>query len=106
MVYYDQDKLDAALGALAQAAVFEPKDARVHHYLGVTIGKKGWYLGAEDEMRKAIELAAGLRARRTSISRSFTCSARRPRWSSRGGIIKRPRVGSPPDPQVEQQLEK
>ena len=57
VIYYDQNKLDAALAALAQAVYFEPKDARAHHYLGVTIGRKGWYLGAEDEMRKAIALA-------------------------------------------------
>src|SRR5258708_38214695 len=56
VVYFDQEKLDYALAALAQAVVLEPKDARAHHYLGVTLGKKGWYLGAEDEMRKAIEL--------------------------------------------------
>ncbi len=56
VIAYDQDKLDAALAALAQAVLLQPKDARAHHYLGVTIGKKGWYSGAEDEMRKAIEL--------------------------------------------------
>lgn len=56
VIAYDQDKLDAALAALAQAVLLEPKDPRAHHYLGVTIGKKGWYSGAEDEMRKAIEL--------------------------------------------------
>ncbi len=56
VIYYDEDQLDKALAALAQAAVLEPKDARVHHFLGVTLGKKGWYLGAEDEMRKAIEI--------------------------------------------------
>ena len=52
----DEDKLDAALAALAQAVFLDPKNARAHHYLGVTIGRKGWYSGAEDEMRKAIEL--------------------------------------------------
>ncbi|HEV7868273.1 MAG TPA: tetratricopeptide repeat protein [Chthoniobacteraceae bacterium] len=57
VIYYDQNKLDAALGALSQAVFLEPKDARAHHYLGVTIGRKGWYSGAEDEMRKAIALA-------------------------------------------------
>ena len=57
VVYYEQGKLDPALAALAQAVLYEPKDARAHHYLGVTVGRKGWYLGAEDEMRKAIALA-------------------------------------------------
>lgn len=56
VIEFDQDKLDAALAALAQAALWEPKNALVHHYLGVTVGRKGWYSGAEDEMRKAIEL--------------------------------------------------
>ncbi len=56
VLYYDQDKLDEALAALAQAVLLAPKDARTHHYLGVTLGKKGWYSGAEDEMRKALEL--------------------------------------------------
>ena len=59
IVYYDQDKLEHALAALAQAVLLEPKDARAHHYLGVTIGRKGWYSGAEEEMRKAIELQPG-----------------------------------------------
>lgn len=56
VIFYDADKLDAAHAALAQAAYLLPKDARAHHYLGVTVGKKGWYSGAEDEMRKAIAL--------------------------------------------------
>jgi Flp pilus assembly protein TadD len=55
-IYYDQEKLEGALAAFAQAAFLQPKDARTHHYLGITLGKKGWYSGAEDEMRKAIEL--------------------------------------------------
>ncbi len=59
VVQYEQGpaKYDAALASLAQAVLLEPKDARAHHYLGVVIGSKGWFLGAEDEMRKAIELA-------------------------------------------------
>ena len=56
VISYDADRLDAAHAALAQAAYLLPKDARAHHYLGVTVGKKGWYSGAEDEMRKAIAL--------------------------------------------------
>lgn len=56
IVYYEQDKLDAALAALAQAVLYAPKDPRTHHYLGVTVGKKGWNSAAEDELRKAIAL--------------------------------------------------
>jgi tetratricopeptide (TPR) repeat protein len=53
---YDAHKLDAALAALAQAVWLEPKDARGHQYLGATLGAKGWYSGAEEEMRKALEI--------------------------------------------------
>jgi Flp pilus assembly protein TadD len=56
VIYYDQDKLDAALAALSTAVLHAPKEPRAHHFLGVTIGKKGWYSGAEDELRKAIAL--------------------------------------------------
>lgn len=56
VVHYDQDQLDAALAAFAQAALLEPKNATVHQYLGVTVGKKGWLSGAEDELRKALEI--------------------------------------------------
>ncbi len=59
MVQYEQTKLDAALASLAMAAFLDPKDARTHHYLGICIGSKGWYSGAEEEMRKAIEIAPG-----------------------------------------------
>ena len=45
-----------ACDPLAQAALLEPKNSTVHQYLGVTIGKKGWLSGAEDEMRKALEI--------------------------------------------------
>jgi Flp pilus assembly protein TadD len=56
IVQYEQQKLNAALASLSQAVLLEPKDARAHHYLGVTIGRKGWYSGAEEELRLALEL--------------------------------------------------
>ncbi len=56
VLYLGRDKLDDALAALSRALVLSPKDWRVHNYLGVTIGRKGWLYGAEQELRKAIEL--------------------------------------------------
>jgi tetratricopeptide (TPR) repeat protein len=53
---YDARNLDGALAALAQAVWLAPKDARAHQYFGATLGAKGWYSGAEDEMRKALEI--------------------------------------------------
>src|SRR4030095_139671 len=68
VVRYDARKLDAALAALAQAVWLEPKDARAHHYLGATLGGKGWYSGAEEEMRKAIDLEADCAGRQVNLA--------------------------------------
>jgi len=56
VLYLESGKLYDALAALSRALVLDPKDWRIHNYLGVTIGRKGWPYGAEQELRKAIEL--------------------------------------------------
>jgi Flp pilus assembly protein TadD len=56
VVQYDRTRYDNALASLAQAAVLDPKNAMVHQFLGVTLGQKQWYSGAEEEMRKAVQL--------------------------------------------------
>jgi len=56
ILHFERDQLDAALAALAQAVLYAPKDPRAHHFLGMTVGRKGWYSGAEDELRKALAL--------------------------------------------------
>jgi Flp pilus assembly protein TadD len=105
VIYYDQDKLDGALAALAQAALYEPKDARVHHYLGVTIGKKGWYLGAEDEMRKAIELQPDYAEAHFNLS-VFYLQRNPPAVElARRHYLKARSLGAEPDLQVEKGLE-
>lgn len=53
---YEQDRLDAALAHLAQAVLYAPKDARARRYLGVTLGRRGWYSAGEEELRRAVEL--------------------------------------------------
>jgi len=55
-MYMDQGRLDEALAALTQARVYEPKDARVHNYLGVVMNRMGWSDAAESELRTAVEL--------------------------------------------------
>lgn len=52
---YEQGRLDAALAHFAQAVLYAPKDARSHHYLGLTLGRRGWYGAAEEELRAAIQ---------------------------------------------------
>jgi Flp pilus assembly protein TadD len=57
ILHYDAGRLDAALAALAQAVLIEPKNARAHNYLAATLGAKGWRDGAEAEFQRAVELA-------------------------------------------------
>ena len=52
----DEDRSDAALAALSQAALYDPKSARTRNFLGVVIGRRGWIDGAQAELRRAVEL--------------------------------------------------
>jgi len=56
MMYMDEDRSDAALAALSQAALYDPQNARTRNFLGVVIGRRGWIDGAQSELRRAVEL--------------------------------------------------
>jgi Flp pilus assembly protein TadD len=104
VIYYDQNNLDAALAALAQAVLYEPKDARAHHYLGVTIGRKGWYLGAEDEMRKAIALAPDYPEAHFNLAVFYLQRTPPAVELARRHYQQALDLGAAPDPQVEKSL--
>lgn len=55
-MYMDLDRLDEAVAALSWAVIYEPGNPRARNYLGVVIGRKGWYDGAQSELRKAVEI--------------------------------------------------
>jgi Flp pilus assembly protein TadD len=57
VIYMNQNNAEAATAALAQAVYLNPKSPQAHNYYAVTLAKRGWYDGAEDELRKVIELA-------------------------------------------------
>lgn len=104
VIYYEQNKLDAALAALGQAVYFEPKDARAHHYLGVAIGRKGWYLGAEDEMRKAIALAPDYPEAHFNLAVFYLQRTPPAVELARRHYQQARDLGAAPDPQVEKSL--
>jgi tetratricopeptide (TPR) repeat protein len=56
LIYIDQNRLDEALAALAEAALYDPKNPRIHNYLGVVFGRKGWIDAAEAELREALTI--------------------------------------------------
>ncbi len=56
IMFYENKRIDEALAALAQATLYDASNARAHNYYGVALGVKGWKDGAEDELRRAVEL--------------------------------------------------
>ena len=52
----EQEKLEAATAAFCQTTALDPKNARARRMLALTLGRRGWMDGAEQEFRKAIEL--------------------------------------------------
>jgi len=56
MTYLDEHRNEEAFAALVQAALYDPKNARVQHYLGIAAGRKHWNEVSEASLRKAVEL--------------------------------------------------
>ena len=56
IVYYTEQKLDAAMDALTKAVAINPKDATAHNYLGITSAGKGWTGSAQKELETAVAI--------------------------------------------------
>ncbi|MFZ9921113.1 MAG: tetratricopeptide repeat protein [Terrimicrobiaceae bacterium] len=56
MIYMDQNRFREALAALSQATLHDPQNPRARNFLGVVIGREGWIDGAQQELRRAVEL--------------------------------------------------
>jgi Flp pilus assembly protein TadD len=56
MIYMDQNRFPEALAALSHATLLDPNNPRARNFLGVVIGRQGWIYGAEQELRRAVEL--------------------------------------------------
>jgi len=56
MIYMDQNRFPEALAALSQAALHDPNNPRVRNFLGVVVGREGWIYGAQQQLRRAVEL--------------------------------------------------
>ena len=56
MNYLEEQQVDKAFAALVQATLYDPKNARAQHYLGIAAGRKHWNEISEGALRKAIEL--------------------------------------------------
>lgn len=55
LTHLDAHEYEQAMACFAQVVLHEPRNARARNYLGVAIGRMGWFDGAEAEFRRAIE---------------------------------------------------
>jgi tetratricopeptide (TPR) repeat protein len=56
IIHMDADRFPEALAALSQAVLLDPENPRARNFLGVVIGRQGWIDGAQQELRRAVEL--------------------------------------------------
>ena len=56
MNYLEAHQNEKAFAALVQATLYDPKNARAQHYLGIAADRQHWNDIAEAALRKAIEL--------------------------------------------------
>ena len=104
LVYLDADKLDEALAAFSQAAIYDSRNPRIHNYLGVTIGRKGWRDGAEAELRRALEIDPGYGEAHFNLS-VFYLERKPPAVELARRHYKRAKeLGAESDPALERQL--
>lgn len=52
----EQEKWEPAMAAFAQAVALDPANARARRLLALTLGRRGWFHAAEEEMRRALQL--------------------------------------------------
>jgi Flp pilus assembly protein TadD len=101
---YEREQLDAAHAHLAQAVLYAPKNAQAHQYLGVTLGRKGWYSAGEEELRRA--LAINPKFGDAHYNLAVLCMERIPAAVelARRHYSKALELGVPPDPELAKKI--
>ena len=56
MNYLEEKKDEEAFASLVQASLYDDRNPRIHNYLGIASGRKGWTEASEQELRRAVEL--------------------------------------------------
>jgi tetratricopeptide (TPR) repeat protein len=104
ILYMDQNRLDEALAALAQATLYDPRNARGRNYLGVVVGRKGWIDGAQAELRKAVEIDPNYSDAHFNLA-VFYLEGKPPSIElARRHYYRAIELGAEPDPEIEKTL--
>ncbi|MEO8205019.1 MAG: tetratricopeptide repeat protein [Chthoniobacterales bacterium] len=106
LIYMEQSRENEAFAALSFAAAYDPKNARIHNYLGVVAGHKGWYDAAEAELRKALEIDPKLNEANFNLA-VFYMERKPPAIElARRHYQRAIELGAEPDPILEKAFEK
>jgi len=104
MIYFGQDRVEEAYGALSQAVVYDRANARAHNYLGVVLGRKGWLDGAEAELRRAVEIDPGYRDAHYNLAVIYLQRHPPTIELARRHYFRSIELGGKPDPAIEKSL--
>lgn len=102
----EQEKTDAAAAAFHQCAVLDPKNARYRRLLGIALGRKGWLDGAEQEIRRSLELEPEDAGAHFNLAAVYLQRKPPTVELARRHYFKARDLGLPPDPEMEAQFSK
>lgn len=104
IIYMEQNRLDEALAALTQATLYDARDARARNYLGVVVGRKGWLDGAQDELRKAVEIDPAYGEAHFNLAVFYLENKPPSTELARRHYFRAVELGAEPDPEIEKTL--
>lgn len=106
LLYYQKNELNLATAALARALHADPASAQAHNYLAVVAKSRGWTNAAELELQQAIDLEPGYAEAHFNLALVYL--DRRPPATelAKRHYLRAIELGSPPDSQVEKQLQR
>lgn len=102
---YEEGRLDAAHAHLAQAVLHAPKNAIAHQYLGVVLGRKGWYSAGEASLRRAVELDPNVADSHFSLAVMYLERESPAVELARRHYQRALELGAKPDPEIAKKLE-
>jgi Tfp pilus assembly protein PilF len=100
----EQEKWETATAAFAQVVSLEPNNARARRFLALTLGRRGWFQAAEEEMRRALQLEPDDAGAHFNLAVFYLQRQPVAIELARRHYYRAIELGSAPDPQVEAQV--
>ena len=104
LIHFEEGDGNLAVSALTRALHEDPLDPRPHNYLGVVIKDLGWLHGAEQELRRAIELDSSYADAHFNLALLYLDRVPPARELARRHYDRALELGSTPDKLAEQKI--